>query len=315
MTVVTQHLQRWKSAPKKAVRRSVYLFVYFSEQKVCRAWAYHLPCIILFVTLTHSLCMLVNMTLHFTACLHNSLLVLEMLFAPLSSHPHTLTSLTSPSSSSSSSLSSSAYQFSTVDCTVSLLSSLHTHVQEHTHLETVKVSTCTGRGATSPSLSLPLSLLVSLQSWAAGAAEAESRESSNSRSVRHRQRDRPADSETGTQTDWQTTPPDHYGLDQDNATRLRMRQENLASVFWGDSAIATWNNRQPIGRFNPVLPMMEYLHSSLFLKFLLSSSSPFSSSTSSSSSSHILTHFCWRCARLRLLRTSIATATDSARAL
>lgn len=62
--------------------------------------------------------------------------------------------------------------------------------------------------------------------------------------------------------------------------------------------------------------------SSHFLNLLLSSSSSLSSSstttttnsstTSSTSPPHIILTRCWRCARMRLLRTSTATATDSA---
>lgn len=197
-TVVTQHLQRWKSTPKKSSEK-ISLFI----------------CLFLRTESLQSLSLPPAMYNHRTVCHTHSLTgqhyfkfysvssYRPLSFALLSSHPHTLTSLTSPSSLSSSSLSSSAYQFFTVDCTVSLLSSVHTRTGTHTSGNSQSVYMHREGGYLPPSLSLPLSLLVSLQSWAAGAAEAESRESSNSQSVRHRQRDRPADRETGTQTDWQ----------------------------------------------------------------------------------------------------------------
>lgn len=136
---------------------------------------------------------------------------------------------------SSSSLPSSGYQLSPVACAIYLLllrARAHRHTDTHARTHIWKQSKCLhvpgGRG-----LPLPLSrsLSVSLQSWAAGAAEAERRQSSNSRSVRHRQTDRLTERQAPRPT--QTASPDRNGLDQDRAARLLMRQDSLASVFWG----------------------------------------------------------------------------------
>lgn len=192
-------------------------------------------------------------------------------------------------------------------------SGARTHSHTHTSGNIQSVYMC-GEGATSLS-----ALSVSLQSWAAGAAQAERRARSDSRSVRHRQTDRqtsrqPERHGQSRQTDglWTDTQTNGPWTGWGQRTQSPDETGRPRFCFWGD--LDTWNNGQPFGRFNPVLTIMEYLFFS-FSKFLLSSSSPSSSTTSTFSSSFYILTRCWRrCARMRLLRTSIAIITDSASA-